>query len=355
MPFIPVDPECVTPAWLSEVLGADVRECRLEQIAIGVGLLGRLFRAHLDGGPGVPSTVIVKLPTLDITARTQLCEAADFYMREVRFYEQIGLGNPLQPARPYHAAFDAATHDFVLVLEDLGRLRNADQIVGCTEADAETVIDAIARHHAYWWDSERLASLPWLTAYDTPPFPQVIASNYAAAWPKFVERLGPELSPALRDFGDRLPSLMPWFIEEFARPPHTYIHGDLRLDQLFFAVGPEDQPVRALDWQISGKGRGAYDVAYFLSQSLTAETRRNCEDRLIERYAERLAEHGIDYPRDQLLRDYRLTTTWCFVYPVMAAGRIDIANDRQLELVRTMVKHAELAIEDHDGLSLRPD
>ena len=148
---------------------------------------------------------------------------------------------------------------------------------------------------------------------------------------------------------------MPWFIEEFARPPHTYIHGDLRLDQLFFAVGPEDQPVRALDWQIGGKGRGAYDVAYFLSQSLTTETRRHCEDRLIERYAERLAEHGIDYPRDQLLRDYRLTTTWCFVYPVMAAGRIDIANDRQLELVRTMVKHAEFAIEDHDGLSLRPD
>ena len=110
-----------------------------------------------------------------------------------------------------------------------------------------------------------------------------------------------------------------------------------------------------MDWQISGKGRGAYDMAYFLSQSLTAETRRNCEDRLIERYAERLAEHGIDYPRDQLLRDYRLTTTWCFIYPVMAAGRIDIANDRQLELVRTMVNRAELAIEDHDGLSLRPD
>ena len=355
MPVIPVVPQSVTPAWLSEVLGADVRECRLEQIAIGVGLLGRLFRAHLDGGPGVPATVIVKLPTLDITARTALCEAADFYMREVRFYEQIGLSNPLQPARPYHAAFDAATHDFVLVLEDLGRLRNADQIVGCTETDAETVIDAIARHHAYWWDSERLASLPWLSAYDAPPFPEVIASNYEHAWPKFLERFAPELSPALRDFGDRLHALIPWFFEEFARPPHTFIHGDLRLDQLFFAVGPQDRPVRALDWQISGKGRGAYDVAYFLSQSLTAETRRNCEDRLIERYAERLAEHGIDYPRDQLLRDYRLTTTWCFIYPVMAAGRIDIANDRQLELLRAMVNRAVTAIEDHDCLSLRPD
>ena len=256
MPVIPVDPQCVTPAWLSEVLGADVRECRLEQIAIGVGLLGRLFRAHLVGGPDVPATVIVKLPTLDITARTQLCEAADLYMREVRFYEQIGLGNPLQPARPYHAAFDAATHDFVLVLEDLGRLRNADQIVGCTEADAETVIDAIARHHAYWWDNERLASLPWLTAYDTPPFPQVIASNYEAAWPKFLERFGPELSPACATSATGFPSLIPWFFEEFARPPHTFIHGDLRLDQLFFAVGPEDQPVRPWTGRSAGRAVG---------------------------------------------------------------------------------------------------
>ncbi len=52
MAGFPVDPSRVTPAWLSGVLGADVRECRLEQIGIGVGLLGRLYRAHLNGRPG---------------------------------------------------------------------------------------------------------------------------------------------------------------------------------------------------------------------------------------------------------------------------------------------------------------
>jgi hypothetical protein len=147
MAKIPVDPLSVTPAWLSEVLEADVRECELEQIAIGVGLLGRLFRAHLDGGPGVPATVIVKLPMLDVRVRAEICEDLEFYLSEVRFYEEIGLANPLRPARPYFAAFDETTHDFVLVLEDLGRLRLSDQTVGCSAADAETVIDAIARHH----------------------------------------------------------------------------------------------------------------------------------------------------------------------------------------------------------------
>lgn len=355
MAGFPVDPSSVTAAWLSDVLRDDVRECRLEQIGIGVGLLGRLYRAHLEGEPGVPASVVVKLPLPDTEARTAICEDLEFYLREVRFYQEIGLANPLRPARPYFAAFDEATHDFVLVLEDLGRLRLADQIAGCTATDAETVVDAIARHHAHWWQTRRLAALPWLKTFGAPPFSTALIGNFEAAWPRCLERVGADLSPAMRIFGDRFAALMPWFWHEFTRPPHTFLHGDLRLDQLFFAVEANDAPVTALDWQVTSKGRGAYDVAYFLSQSLSTETRRSCESELIERYAAALATHGIDYPRDELWRDYRLTTAWCFAYPVIAAGRIDLANDRQLQLLRSALDRAAVAIEDHDVLSLRPD
>jgi hypothetical protein len=81
--------------------------------------------------------VIVKFPLLNSQARSAICEDLELYLREMRFYQEIGLANPLRPARPYLAAFDETTHDFVLVLEDLGRLRCvADQIVGCPAADA---------------------------------------------------------------------------------------------------------------------------------------------------------------------------------------------------------------------------
>ncbi len=355
MPKIPVDPLSVTPNWLSDVLGADVRACKLEQIGIGVGLLGRLYRAHLDGAPGVPSTVVVKIPTLDVTARKNLCEDLEMYLREIHFYEELGVANPLRPARHYFAAIDEATHDFVLVLEDLGRLRLADQLVGCSVADAETVIDAIARHHAYYWDNKRLASLPWLMDYDSPRFIATITRNYAAAWSKCVDRVGSELSPAVIDFGNRFESLIPWFLGQVTRRPYTFLHGDLRLDQLFFAVEADDPPVTALDWQLAGRGRGAYDLSYFIGQSLTVDTRRACEDALLDRYAERLAEYGIDYPRRQLRDDYRLATAWCFIYPVMAEGRIEIVNDRNQELARAMRTRAVTAIEDNDGLCLGPD
>lgn len=354
MAWFPVDPRSVTAGWLSEILDADVRQCRLEQIGVGVGLLGRLYRAHIEG-PGAPTSVVLKFPTTDERARTTLCEALEFYLREVRFYREIGLANPLPPARPYFAAFDELTHDFVLVLEDLGRLRVVDQTVGCTRADAETVIDAIARHHAHWWDSERLTAVPWLSSYSAPPFPAVLAGNFEAAWPRFLDRVGADLSPELLAFGARFPSLVPWYLDQIMRPPHTFLHGDLRLDQLFFAVEPDDPPVTALDWQITCTGRGAYDVAYFVSQSLSTQTRRACEAGLLDRYAQLLAELGIVYPATELLRDYRLTTAWCFAYPVIGAGQADIANDRQLELLRTMAANSAAAIQDHDALSLRPD
>lgn len=355
MAGFPVDPLSVTAAWLREVLGADVEQCRLEQIGIGVGLLGRLYRAHLKGGPGVPSSVVVKLPIVDTPARSAICEDLEFYLREVHFYREIGLANPLPPARPYFAAFDKVTHDFILVLEDLDRLRLADQVSGCSATDAETVIDAIAGHHAHWWDSEHFAVLPWLKTYATPPFPAVLVANFETAWPRFIDDVGADISPKLREFGERLPALIPWFCRELTRPPHTFLHGDLRLDQLFFAVEPADSPVRALDWQITSKGRGAYDLGYFLSQSLATDTRRSCEEQLIERYSQRLAERGIDYPAAELQRDYRLTTAWCFCYPVLGAGALDMANDRQRELLRAMFNRAAAAIEDHDALSLKPD
>lgn len=88
MAKFPVDVDCITAEWLAAVLGAGVEECRLEQIGIGVGLLGRIFRAHLTGA-GAPASVIVKLPTLDMRARTAICEDLEFYLCEVRFYQEI--------------------------------------------------------------------------------------------------------------------------------------------------------------------------------------------------------------------------------------------------------------------------
>lgn len=351
-PF-PREPEGLTAEWLSEALGFAVRGFDAEQFAVGVGLLGRLYRIILDADGG-PRSVVAKFPTLDRTARVNVCEAQNFYEKEVRFYQQVGADNPLRAPHCYFAAFDEATHDFVLLLEDLDSLRLADQVAGCSIEDAEVVIDGIADHHAHWWESNRFESMPWLYRPADPPVPETLVAMFEGAWPRFLEGVEGHISDDLRRFGERFSDLVPWFMEEQSRPPLTFLHGDLRLDQLFFGVGERDAPVTAVDWQITARGRGGCDVAFFLSQSLATSTRRAHEERLVVRYHERLHAAGVDYPLDELWNDYRRTVAFCFCYPVVGAGQIDLANERQRDLLARMLEGAAVAIDDHDALDLLP-
>ncbi len=64
---------------------------------------------------------------------------------------------------------------------------------------------------------------------------------------------------------------MPGLLDGLAEAPTTMIHGDYRADNLFFEA---DGTVAALDFQLIGTGRGAYDLAYFVTQSLGGRRRR---------------------------------------------------------------------------------
>ena len=57
---IPRVAEDLTPEWLSDTLGREITGVRIEPVGVGVGLVGSLFRLHLEG-EGEPNTIIAKL------------------------------------------------------------------------------------------------------------------------------------------------------------------------------------------------------------------------------------------------------------------------------------------------------
>jgi aminoglycoside/choline kinase family phosphotransferase len=297
--------------------------------------------------------VIAKFPTLDESARMNVVEPLRFYEKEVRFYQQAAPLSPLATPRAYFADHDPATGDFLLILEDLGERRTCDQTAGCEVRDAEVAIDALAGLHVAWWESTRFAGLPWLPFASDPPFPQVVAGMFKQAWPRAQEVLGERIPEEFRAYGERFPELVEWFFEQASRPPVTLLHGDFRLDNLFFGTGGGEPPVTAVDWQICIKGRGGYDLGYFLSQSLTPSTRREHEEALVRRYHEAVSRH-VSYPFDELWDDYRRTVAFCFTYPVVAAGQIEVTNERHLELLTGMAERAMTAIADVRALALLP-
>ena len=58
----------------------------------------------------------------------------------------------------------------LILMEDLGDARMADQVVGADLADAEAVIDVGAQLHATWWESPHLDELTWLRPLNNPAY-----------------------------------------------------------------------------------------------------------------------------------------------------------------------------------------
>lgn len=349
---VPLAPEQITVEWLSQALGEEVTSFDLEQIGVGVGLLGRLFRLTCTSTVGTPRSVVAKFPTLDEGARVNVVEPMNFYEKEIRAYQEAAAASPIGTPHVYVAAFDSDSGDFVLLLEDLSSGRMEDQNLGCKVTDARTAIDAMVDLHGHWWESADLDTMSWLQTIQEPPYPQVIAGMFKQAWPKARDMLSSRLGATYTDFGDRFPDLVQWFCDEGSKGPHTYCHGDYRLDNMFFGV--KNRPITVVDWQLSFKGRGGYDLAYFVSQSLDADCRRTHEEALVEAYRAGLTEKGIDYPADELREDYRRTVAFCFCYPIISAGQIEVTNERHVQLLEEMTDRAILAIEDNHALDVLP-
>ena len=77
---------------------------------------------------------------------------------------------------------------------------------------------------------------------------------------------------------------MPGLLDDLATEPTTMVHGDWRADNLLFEP---DGSVAALDFQLIGTGRGTYDLAYFVTQSLDRADAAAHERALFDRWRSR--------------------------------------------------------------------
>jgi hypothetical protein len=354
----PTDADQLGPDWYTAALRSTgtigdevtVAECSAEEIGIGVGVLGLLWRVQLgyEGGSG-PATAVLKLPHTAEESR-HIARAFRFYQAEVGFYRDAAGRSPMRTAGCYAASVDDDTGDFYLLMEDLAGRRVHDQLAGCPPEDAALDLRSLAAHHAAWWDSPDLTSLPWLTRIVDPPTPQALVPSLRHSWPVIEANFAHLLRGPMLQAAERMPDVCVELMERLSQPPVTLLHGDHRLDNMFFG----DDEVAVVDWQICTIGRSAYDVAYFLSQSLVPEERKAAEEDLLRTYHAALVEHGVDggaYSFEDCWEDYRLATLFCAVYP-LNAGSVDLVNDRAVELFTSMLDRSVSAILDLDALEL---
>ena len=351
---IPATMADITPEWLTTALRANgycsstVSSAEKVTIGQGVGILGELARVTLTySAPEAkaPKTLIAKIPTSDPGGKG-IAEMLGFYEKEVRFYNELTNTVGVRAARSYFAGGEPANIRYVVLMEDLGALPIGDQVNGASAEECRVLVCEMAKLHARWWNSAELAALDWIPPINSPQI-KFAALAYAQSLEPFMQKFGEHLTDHQKQFAMKYLYRMNPMQDYFASGAATLCHGDLRLDNVFWGSPDNSSPVTLIDWQIAIKGRGPYDIAYFLSQSVDPAIRAANEEALLKEYHRGLLDSGVkDYSFDQCWDDYRASTMGCLNYPVTAGGSIDLANERGLELATKMLDRSLSAIMD---------
>ena len=344
------DATTIDPSWLTAVLHAtgvgngSVIESYSAR-SIGTGQVGENVRYGLNwsGPTDAPDSVVVKFPSASEVSRATAVQV-DTYRKEVGFYRDL---HPLVSIRTpvvHHVGWDADTHDFVLVMEDLAGSEQGDQLNGCSAEQAAVVVDEVVGLHAPTWGRMgEFARFDWLVGPDAERNERMVAL-FGFTLPGFVDRygdrLGPEAIDVTRTVVDRYRSLASAVTAWAERAGWCVVHGDYRLDNLLFGVADGAPPVAVVDWQTASIGIGPSDIAYFLGAGLLADDRRSNERALVDRYAAGLRAAGVGLDDDTAWEGYVLGTPNGLLMAVIASQIVERTDRGDDMFVAMAERHA---------------
>lgn len=302
-------PQAIDAAWLTAMLreaGVDAQVDGVRARPIGTGQIGDSVRFELSyahAPAGAPASLVGKFPAAGAESRATGVRLGN-YFREVRFYQQLAPTARISTPRCWLADVDEASHDFVLIMEDLAPAEPGDQLKGVSLEQARQVIVQAAKLHASHWDDDGLDALPWVSGSKAAPASAATDDAAAMLWQAFKARYGPRLQPDWIEVGDRLTANF-GRVGALREGPRCLTHNDFRPDNMMFATSAGGRAVTVLDWQSFAYGVGATDVAYFLAGALPTEVRRAAEPELLGLYHRTLLAEGVSgYGADELARDY---------------------------------------------------
>ena len=360
---IPATPEELSADWLTDALrstgtigGANVVSYESQRVGEGAGFIGQLALVTLRYDrpeEGAPASLIAKFPAVDPGGR-EIGNIFRFYEREARFYEQIAGEIDIRTPRCYYNGMDLTAGEFILLLEDLAPACVGDQLEGCTAAEMRLAVREVAKLHATWWDHPRLESLDWMP-YINDRVNQSAEGAYQRALPAFVEFVKDKVPASIVALAEKQQHRVIASLDRMVTRPITIVHGDYRMDNLFFQTPQGGSPLAVIDWQIANRGVGVFDVAYLLSGNVDSRIRKAKERDVLKMYHDTLLAGGVKgYSFDKCWDDYRFCVLFCLVYNVIGMGTLDMANERGVAMWTSWLKRTAAAIEDLDAADLLP-
>jgi tRNA A-37 threonylcarbamoyl transferase component Bud32 len=342
----------ISPEWLQAMLAesgfSDAPVASIEFQAIGAGNASdtqRILISYDGGRLDAPASLICKFHPCQEEERISAAALGTF-AREIGSYSVINESKTCKIPTPYLLAHDEGHLN--LVIEDLSQTARAgNQIAGCDATDAEAVTLQMAGLHGAFACLQESNIPPWLMDMSTMGdlFTDAIMAGAALAPDRFGDLLSAQQYSTISQCAELTAAWyqLPW--------QHlTLTHGDLRVDNVLFQERGRNLDAVLIDWQMTGMRNPMYDLAYFLSSSMSVEDRREHERRLLALYLDALAERLPGYSEQQAITDYRLSMIASLTTNLLAAvalPRTPAANT----LILTLLKRGTSAAEDWDSLA----
>ena len=356
-PALPRHNEEIDAAWLTAALqssGHDVTVASFRRgpLGEGAGLMSGIERVEVvySDGDG-PPVMILKRPA-DNDGNRAVASTFHLYRREVLFYRDVAHRCSARTPDVYYADIDD-NDDFLLLVEDLSSYTIGDQIAGATLAEAEATMRWMGRLHATFWGDVDDPTLDFLPLVHPSYSSEGLIQGAAFGWDPMVAAFPGVIPPHIHALKDRFLAALPTVFAWMAEAPITVIHGDVRMDNLFYGSGPDQEPLIAVDWQGALRGRAAQDLGYFMLGNAPVELRRTHERRLLGLWHDELTAAGVNgYSLDDTWRDYRRGMLFTWTHATVIAGTLDHANERGRRYVEGMLTRAVAAFDDLDLKSL---
>ena len=354
-------PEGLSAAWLTDKLrqsgflpqGVRIAGVEQQQVGDGAGMMSELARLCLtyDGDAAqLPRSMVAKFPSRNPTNR-EIAMAYNLYEREVRYFAEL---DPLTTAYSPNAFVSEIQGDnFLILMEDMAAYRVGDQAQGANLAETEAMIDELAKLHAAFWT--KVDDLAWVPRIANSYHAANMARLAEGGWANMVEIFADYIDPATAARGHEFMAALPQLQDAVNRAPTTLLHGDFRMENVFFGTAQQHRPVAIIDWQGPLLGKGMVDVALMLGQSTRTEVRQAHQQGLIARYAGRLRKLGVaGYGAEAAWADYELALLYNWVYVAVVAGALDVSNDRAFAWMSQMVARQSAATRELDLFRLLP-
>lgn len=341
----------ISPEWLYSHLGeaffqpARISGLRCENIGEGQGFAGIVLRVRLeyDRDTCAPSSLIVKLPTIDPTMRELLINHESFY-REARFYRDLAPSSAVQIPRCYCAHIDEGSEDYALILEDLGNIANEGAEFASVD-EVIMVLRAVAPFHAQFWN-DPVARSPWLVPITDSGDRETVLQRIVDGIGVIEAHLGPScLLDCAREIQKHFPKMPKRFP---VLKPFTVIHGDLHWNN----AARLDDGICLYDWQVVSRGTPDMDITNLMLSSLSVDDLIAHQERCFEAYHEALLAAGVSkYKYKKFRKDCERAMMLNILKFVAILGSIDMNVPGGQELIGRVLTTLNLVAERTEALA----